>query len=44
MRNEKCIVIKIKVADVKKVIDDVRLMIKICDMYYNQNVSQQQKY
>ncbi len=26
----------------KKVIDDVRLMIKICDMYYNQNVSQQQ--
>ena len=25
----------------KKVVDDVRLMTKICDLYYNQNVSQQ---
>jgi len=24
----------------KKVVDDVRLMIKVCDLYYNQNVSQ----
>ena len=26
----------------KKVVDDVRLMTKVCDLYYNQNVSQQQ--
>ncbi len=26
----------------KKVVDDVRLMIKVCDLYYNQNISQQQ--
>lgn len=26
----------------KKVINDVRLMVKVCDLYYNQNVSQQQ--
>lgn len=26
----------------KKVVNDVRLMIKVCDLYYNQNVSQQQ--
>lgn len=26
----------------KKVVNDIRLMIKVCDMYYNQNVSQQQ--
>ena len=26
----------------KKVVDDVRLMIKVCDLYYNENVSQQQ--
>ncbi|MBR0382405.1 MAG: sugar-binding transcriptional regulator [Eubacterium sp.] len=26
----------------KKVIDDVRLMVKACDLYYNQSVSQQQ--
>ncbi|MCD8020245.1 MAG: sugar-binding transcriptional regulator [Clostridiales bacterium] len=25
----------------KKVVDDVRLMVKVCDMYYNQNLSQQ---
>ncbi|MBR0411156.1 MAG: sugar-binding transcriptional regulator [Eubacterium sp.] len=25
----------------KKVVDDVRLMIKVCDLYYNQNISQQ---
>ena len=26
----------------KKVVDDPRLMIKVCDLYYNQNISQQQ--
>lgn len=26
----------------KKVINDVRLMVKVCDLYYNQNISQQQ--
>lgn len=26
----------------RKVIDDVHLMVKVCDLYYNQNVSQQQ--
>ncbi len=26
----------------KKVVDDVRLMVKVCDLYYNQNISQQQ--
>lgn len=26
----------------KKIIDDVHLMVKVCDLYYNQNVSQQQ--
>ena len=26
----------------KRVVDDVRLMIKVCDMYYNQNIGQQQ--
>lgn len=26
----------------RKVVDDPRLMIKVCDLYYNQNVSQQQ--
>lgn len=26
----------------KKVVDDIRLMIKVCDLYYNQNVGQQQ--
>ncbi|MBQ7839494.1 MAG: sugar-binding transcriptional regulator [Lachnospiraceae bacterium] len=26
----------------KKVVDDARLMIKVCDLYYNQNISQQQ--
>ena len=25
----------------KKVVDDLRLMIKVCDLYYNQNMSQQ---
>ena len=26
----------------KKIVDDMRLMIKVCDLYYNQNISQQQ--
>ncbi|MCI8485071.1 MAG: sugar-binding transcriptional regulator [Lachnospiraceae bacterium] len=26
----------------KKIIDDVRLMVKVCDLYYNKNISQQQ--
>lgn len=26
----------------KKVVDDARLMIKVCDLYYNQNIGQQQ--
>ena len=26
----------------RKVVDDVRLMVKVCDLYYNGNVSQQQ--
>ena len=26
----------------RKVVDDMRLMIKVCDLYYNHNVSQQQ--
>ena len=26
----------------KKVVDDPRLMIKVCDLYYNQDASQQQ--
>lgn len=26
----------------KKVVDDIRLMIKVCDLYYNQNAGQQQ--
>lgn len=26
----------------RKVVDDPRLMIKVCDLYYNQNISQQQ--
>ena len=26
----------------RKVIDDVHLMVKVCDLYYNQNISQQQ--
>ena len=26
----------------KKVVDNTRLMIKVCDLYYNQNISQQQ--
>ena len=25
----------------KKVVDDVRLMIKVCDLYYNRQISQQ---
>ena len=26
----------------RKVVDDVHLMVKVCDLYYNQNISQQQ--
>lgn len=26
----------------KKIIDDVHLMVKVCDLYYNQNISQQE--
>lgn len=26
----------------RKVVNDVRLMVKVCDMYYNQNISQLQ--
>ena len=26
----------------QKMVDDARLMIKVCDLYYNQNIGQQQ--
>lgn len=26
----------------RKVIDDPRLMVRVCDLYYNQGISQQQ--